>query len=157
MANCEGCSHYSFFVDPYCDYWSSSSSKTFMRYWTGKDDPSDCPGYSGKSGSSSGCFLTSACVAHLGKADDCAELTTLRSFRDGYMKNSQEGKALVDEYYRIAPNIVKKIDASANKGCYYCYIYSVVEKCVGLINEGKNQETIDEYKAMVLHLKNQFA
>src|SRR3954469_9734346 len=33
-----------------------------------------------------GCFLTSAVVHWAGKADDCHELTTLRQFRDGYMR-----------------------------------------------------------------------
>lgn len=100
------------------------------------------------------CFLTSACVGYMGKPDDCEELTVLRAFRDGYMSKTEEGKALVEEYYRIAPEIVKKIDASPERDKYYGYISSVVEKCVALIGQARNEEALAEYRAMVLELKN---
>lgn len=59
----------------------------------------------------SGCFLTSACVEYLGLPDDCKELTTLRTIRDKVLKATGEGRGLVDEYYRIAPALVEKINA----------------------------------------------
>ena len=39
------------------------------------------------------CFLTSACVAARGLPDDCAELTALRAFRDGYVRSQPEGES----------------------------------------------------------------
>ncbi len=99
------------------------------------------------------CFLTSACVDHMGKPDDCEELTALRGFRDGYMKKTEEGRALVEEYYRIAPEIVKEINASPKRDEYYEYIASVIEKCVALIGQERYGETLEEYQAMVLKLK----
>ncbi len=99
--------------------------------------------------SSGGCFLTSACVEYMGKADDCKELTVLRQFRDGYMKSTEEGSRLVEEYYKIAPDIVAKVNADTQKNDYYEYIYSVVTKCVDLIENNKMEEALASYKTMV--------
>lgn len=101
-----------------------------------------------------GCFLTSACVEYMQKADDCEELTTLRNFRDTYVKNSVGGEALIDEYYKIAPNIVAKINASDKKEEYYQSIYSTIQICLRYIAENKKEEALQEYHAMVLRLQN---
>lgn len=111
------------------------------------------PTYSG----GGGCFLTSACVEYLGKADDCEELTALRSFRDNYMKSTKEGNALVKQYYEIAPKIVEQINASDKKETYYNYIYEVIEKCVKLIELKEYERTLNEYKFMVENLKKEFS
>lgn len=105
--------------------------------------------------SNSKCYLTSACVGHLGKPDDCEELTILRVFRDLYMGNTEEGRALVKEYYEVAPKIVEKIDASKDKDKYYNRIYEKVQKCIGLIKERKYKEAQDEYILMTKTLKDE--
>ena len=92
----------------------------------------------------------------MGKADDCEELTVLRSFRDTYLKSTQEGRALVEEYYSVAPLIVEKINSSDKKEKYYEYIYEVVEKCVKLIGIGEKERALNEYKFMTLNLKKEF-
>lgn len=107
-----------------------------------------------KGGSS--CFLTSACVDYLGKADDCEELTMLRAFRDNYMSKSEEGEKLVKEYYEVAPIIVEKIDASNKKAEYYADIYQTILKCIELIKDEKFVETQSEYVAMVKKYKAEF-
>lgn len=164
MASCYNakCYHYSG-TSLYCDYYEQyNTSEPARSFMLGYEDAYRCRGYSrdsygGEASGSDGCFLTSACVSHMGKSDDCEELTTLRAFRDGYMRGTSEGAELIKEYYAIAPQIVQKIDASEQKHCTYCYIYSVVQKCVGLIKQNKNEETMNEYKNMVLTLKKQFA
>ncbi len=98
-------------------------------------------------------FLTSACVEYLGKSADCEELTALRNFRDTYMKSTEEGSKLVEEYYEIAPKIVEKINASDKKELYYRYINTVIDKCVCLIKHKELEKTLNEYKSMVLFLK----
>ena len=55
------------------------------------------------------CYLTTAVCAAEGKADDCAELTALRSFRDGWLKDNG-GQALIDRYYDMAPTMVTLLD-----------------------------------------------
>ncbi len=98
----------------------------------------DCPIYKGKSSSdSSGCYLTSACVVALGKPDDCHELTTLRRFRDTYMKDDAERAADVCRYYHTAPKIVAAIDALENAGDIYAAMYDeLVLPCVKMIETG---------------------
>lgn len=57
------------------------------------------------------CFLTTASTECLGLSDDCWELETLRYFRDYYLLRTAVGTELVSEYYAIAPNIVRHINA----------------------------------------------
>lgn len=136
----------------YCNYYE--------QYVEGTDDGYGCPGWcdegSGSSSSSSGCFLTSACVKHLGKPDDCMELQTLRQFRDQHMAQTTEGLALIKQYYATAPQIVQKIDSSDDKASYYDGIYATICKCIKLIEQNDHQQAICEYKNMVLTLKKQF-
>lgn len=103
--------------------------------------------------SKSSCYLTSACVGYLGKPDDCYELTTLRTFRDGYLKTTEEGKAIVEQYYKIAPKIVEKIDASNKQKEYYEYIYSVVKECVTCIEKGEQESALSRYRDMTIKLQ----
>ena len=111
---------------------------------------------SGYTSGSSGCFLTSACVEHLGKADDCYELTTLRHFRDAYLAQLPDGEALVKEYYEVAPKIVENINKSGETEKYYSYIYSEIQKCIENIEKGNNEETLLIYKNMVEKLRGSF-
>ena len=106
-------------------------------------------------GSSSSCYLTSACVGYLGKPDDCYELTTLREFRDNYLKKTEEGQTLVNQYYEVAPKIVEKIEASGKQKEYYEYIYGVVNECVTCIEKGDKDGALSRYREMTLKLKNE--
>lgn len=56
-----------------------------------------------------GCFLTSAAVQLLGRADDCWELASLRRFRDGWLAARQGGAEQIAEYYRRAPAIAARL------------------------------------------------
>lgn len=148
MASCKNCK--------YIDL--SNEGGAYHSYWCTRHDKYvyiDCDNtcYSYKDGGGEGCFLTSACVNYSGKPDDCEELTALRSFRDTYMKSTDEGKKLVDEYYAVAPKIVEKIDSSDKKELYYRYIRQVIDKCVCLIKHNELERTLSEYKSMVLFLK----
>lgn len=140
-----------------CSICSNLCGNNWCYYYSREitlGDGNNCPGFKMKDDSSGGgCFPTSACVKYLGKADDCTELTTLRAFRDNYMKTNSCGKALVEEYYRVAPQIVSEIDSSDDSGKTYDYIYSVISRCVALIGCGKNSEAQNEYVKMVNTLK----
>ncbi len=136
----------------YCNYYN--------QWVEGTDDGYGCPGWceegEGSSSSSSGCFLTSACVKHMGKADDCIELETLRKFRDGYMAQTSEGVNLIKTYYVVAPKIVQSIDNSPNATKYYDGIYATICNCLQLIQQNKFDQTVEEYKNMVLSLQRDF-
>ena len=125
--------------------------------WVNGTDGEECSSFKDdyrygkiKNSSSSGCFLTSACVAYMKKSDDCEELTVLRAFRDGYMASTEEGKALVKEYYAIAPTIVEKIEKSPKADEYFKDIYQTILLCVDAIEKGDNETALVLYKQMVL-------
>lgn len=165
MGRCADCIYYDYEGidykrDCYVHHWCTQfkmkvNPNATCNKFVEKATPSNS-GYTGGNNNSS-CFLTSACVKFMGKADDCEELTVLRKFRDEYMKSTEEGAALVKEYYAVAPQIVEKIETSVDEKKYYDGIYSVVTNCVQLIKAGKNEETLKEYKAMVENLKKELS
>ena len=62
-----------------------------------------------------GCFITTATCSALNKGDNCCELDTFQSFRDNWLLKQNSGENLVQEYYQIAPKIVRKIDMFPNQ------------------------------------------
>ena len=131
-------------------------SDTYYKYCRNYDYD-DCPIYKSISGSSSGCFLTSACTAARGLPDDCHELQTLRSFRDNWLKQQPCGIELIARYYEIAPKIIDAIDAKPERLEIYDRIYrELVTPCVELIGQGKYPEALEQYRSMTLKLENEF-
>jgi len=103
------------------------------------------------------CFLTTACCQHRHLPDDCHELTTLRSFRDTYLNESEDGKNLVKEYYRIAPAIVSKIMVHPQKNEILDTIYSEVCRIVALIEAHEDDDAVEAYQKMVLDVQSRLS
>jgi len=99
------------------------------------------------------CMLTNACIEAKGLPDDCTELTTLRSFRDKYIKSLPNGVEIIDNYYKIAPEIIEKINKGSNSEDTYEYVFGVVTKCVELIQRNENEKALSEYVDMVNTLR----
>lgn len=133
---------------------SSIDRDTVHRYCWGYHYE-ECPRYkSYMSGSSTSCFLTSACVEAKGLPDDCHELTVLRAFRDGYMRSLPEGQVDICEYYHTAPVIVERIKALPNAREIFDSIYSeLVLPCVKLIENDQKHEAYIKYKDYTKALK----
>ena len=132
------------------------NSDTYYKYCRNYDYD-DCPIYKSTSGSRTGCFLTSACTAARGLPDNCRELQTLRSFRDEWLKKSDDGTKLVARYYEIAPKIVAAIDAKADCMEIYDQLYrEMVVPCVELIGQGKYQHALELYRSVTLELEREF-
>ena len=112
-------------------------------------DQAACDGFVGDNS----CFLTTACVAYKGLTDDCAELTSLRLFRDTYMRSLPDGEEMIQQYYAIAPRIVERINMSGNQEEYYSYIFDKIKACVERIKKEEYNETLLIYKEMTLKLK----
>lgn len=103
------------------------------------DDPSnDSPG---------GCFLTTAIVDRRGETDDGPTLTKLRNFRDTYMAAIP---ADVEEYYRVAPQIVASIPADHKD---WDWIGTQVDKSVEYIDRNLLDKAYKTYKDMVKRLE----
>ena len=134
---------------------SSIGSDIVHRYCWGYHYE-ECPRYKNRN-SSSGCFLTSACTEARGLPDNCKELTVLRAFRDGYLKNLPQGQTEICQYYHIAPVIVDKIHSLANANEIFDKIYSeLVLPCVELIQRGDNDAAYLKYRDYVKVLREQY-
>ena len=103
------------------------------------------------------CYITTAVCESQGKADDCYELELLRSYRDDYLLATEEGQALVKEYYNIAPTIVNRIDRQENPRAIYEEIWdSWLSGCVNLIEAGEKEACREKYMDMVYELKGRY-
>lgn len=129
-----------------CSSPGSSSSSNNNAYGSSGNS------YLGSSGSF--CFITTAVCEKLGKPDDCIELTTLRQYRDTWLINSDGGKELIKEYYRIAPLIVSRIKAS-DKFDEYCrhLLTNYITPCLDLIAISEYEKCRDKYIEMVNYAK----
>ena len=92
------------------------------------------------------CFLTTACCLHKGLPDDCEELTILRNFRDTFVPPD-----MVEEYYRIAPNICIKLQGDRDT---LDKVYEAVKSCVEDIKANRKWSALIKYHNMVNALKN---
>lgn len=101
-----------------------------------------------------GCFITSAVCADVGLPDDCRELTTLRGFRDSFMMVTDERVARVQEYYRIAPGIVERINRSLDRQSIYNYLRSTfILPAVAAVEAGENKHAETIYTSMMDWIK----
>ena len=81
----------------------------------------------------------------------------LRGYRDGYLMRSKEGRALVDEYYDLAPVIVRAINMRKDRAEIYEDIYkSCLTPCIRCIEEGDQERCKDLYTGMVTDLKTKY-
>lgn len=102
------------------------------------------------------CFITTATCNYEGKADDCAELTAFRSFRDGWLTDHR-GEALIREYYDIAPGIVACIDYCDDAPRRYDEIRRRwLNPCYRALQEERYADCREIYVDMVRTLEKQY-
>lgn len=140
---CGSCVYYNF-----QDERNTNKCKKYDRYYY-KEEEACKKYYEAVESTSSGCFLTTAACEFMGKSDDCRELTLMREFRDTVLLNSICGKVLVDDYYKLAPEILKAIETNSNKNKILNYIYDEICKIVKLLEEKKFDSAISEYVLLV--------
>lgn len=103
------------------------------------------------------CFITTAVCGNLGKSDDCYELTAFRKFRDTWLVQQPDGKSLIDEYYKIAPQIVSNISHLKNSSAIYETIWKeYLAPCLSFIENDQNQSCKLLYIEMVTSLKKKY-
>lgn len=108
--------------------------------------------------SSSDCFITTATCQFQGKPDDCEELTAFRRYRDETLIKTATGRALVKEYYRIAPQIVERIDKDDDCGKIYQYLYdNFIRPGYQLLLDGRREEAVCLYEKGVRLLAKKYA
>ena len=103
------------------------------------------------------CFITTAACRYERQSDDCAELTRLRGFRDGWLSGSEGGRVLIDEYYEIAPTLVACIDYCDAPELQYPRLQQKwLLPCCKAIDEGRYDDCRALYVDMVQTLKKQY-
>lgn len=103
------------------------------------------------------CFITTAACEMKGMEDDCYELNLLRNYRDTYMASLGNGDELIRSYYDVAPSIVKHINERGDRTLIYEGIWDAyIDPCIHMIEEGKMEECLATYTAMVGDLKEQY-
>jgi hypothetical protein len=103
------------------------------------------------------CYITTAVCESRNKPNDCYELSLFRSFRDDYLLKSDEGAAMVEEYYDIAPTIVKHIGKRKDQAAIYENIWQqYLSPCVRLIESDEKEKCVELYKQMVYNLKEMY-
>ena len=113
---------------------------------TGGDVSSSSDG-GGGGGGGGGCFLTSAAVAHMKQKDNGKVLTTLREFRDSYMRKNKEKSKDVAWYYENAPHIVAALDKRPDADKVYKKMYrDFIKPAYDAIQEGDNEYAYEIYK-----------
>lgn len=103
------------------------------------------------------CFITTAVCLQDGKADDCAELTAFRNFRDGYLRACPDGADLIDSYYATAPSIVLEIEKTEDREARYAAIRETwLEPCFRDIRNGDLRSCKERYTDMVQTLQKEY-
>lgn len=103
------------------------------------------------------CYITTAVCESFGRQDDCYELRTLRSYRDGYLASRPDGAELIHLYYDVAPSIVKHINRRENRKEIYESIWEqYLAPCISMIEEGRLADCEQRYEEMVFTLKDQY-
>lgn len=132
--------------------WSNSSGR-----WSDKGWSNSYGNWGNAGGGGGGCFITTACVEHQGLPDDCIELQTLRKYRDILIKNDDEFRSKVLEYYRKAPLIIQAIEKTDNKVDIYDNLYhKMIQPCVSFLINGKTNEAKSLYLDYYNYLSKRF-
>jgi len=140
------CSYYKYSHGYYCVAAQKNIDSDIYRRFCSTYSYGNCPIYKDANKSSTGCYLTTACVESRGLPDDCHELTAMRALRDKYIRTLPEGESVIAEYYEFAPAIVEKINQGTEPEPVYERIYTeMILPCVQLYDAG------DYHKAYVLY------
>ncbi len=102
------------------------------------------------------CYLTTACTSAMMLPDNCLELTVLRGFRDNVLLPESRGRAVVMDYYKMAPEIVKSIGARDDANRVWQAVYVEIQRAVSLILSGNFNQAFRHYQQMTLELKEKF-
>ncbi len=142
------------FGDKYTQHYDSEGNKSGYseertgifgdKYTQHYDDDGGKSGHSEEKDSA--CFITTACVESAGLGDDCHELTTLRRFREKYIRPRANGPELIDEYYQTAPSVVRAINRRPDASKLYAGIFEqMILPCVALVESGEYEAALSLY------------
>lgn len=103
------------------------------------------------------CYVTTAVCQNLNKGEDCEALRLIKGFRDGYLSEAEGGPELIEEYYDIAPTLVKRIAKDAEAQAKYVWLWNTyLAPCVEYIKSGRMEPCKETYCHMMEELKREY-
>ena len=103
------------------------------------------------------CFVTTAVCEAEGKPDDCAELTTFRSFRDQWMARTEAGRDLIEEYYELAPAVVAAMRWGDDESARCAQLRrDYLTPCYEALQRGDNEACLERYVQMMQKLRKRY-
>lgn len=153
------CGNCQFFDKSRSSFFDSNTGYCPKKFSYVKISAKPCKDYLRKleNSSSSGCFITTIVCDVLGYDDNCIVLSTLRQFRENYLKPNIQYIPTLLEYDKIGPVIVEKIQTSPNKIAICQDMYDrFLIPCINYIKTQNYEKTIATYYNMVTELKNMF-
>jgi len=103
------------------------------------------------------CYITTSVCKSMDKPDDCYELCTLRDYRDNYLAKQEEDSGIIEEYYDVAPTIVKRINELADADGVYRSIWETyLNPCISMIERDEKSACKELYIRMVKELENKY-
>ena len=103
------------------------------------------------------CYVTTAVCTNLEKGTDCEELRLIKEFRDGYLSSTKEGLAMIEEYYDIAPTLVKRIERDKDAHDQYVSLWNTyLSPCVEYIKNGQPEICREIYCSMMEELRERY-
>ena len=104
------------------------------------------------------CFLTTACCEAYGKPDDCHELETLRTFRNGWLRFQPGGAEAIAIYGVVAPKICAALARDPRRDRQLARIYwGTIVPCLALIRLGLRRPAYTLYRRLVTRLMARYA
>ncbi|MCY3875145.1 MAG: hypothetical protein OXF88_12740 [Rhodobacteraceae bacterium] len=103
--------------------------------------------------SGGGCFLTTAVIDLRGETDKGPTLSILREFRDGWLAETEEGRALIAEYYLVSPRVVQAIPEGHPE---WFWIAEQIDAAAQAIRAGLNKQALTTYAGMVRKLQDRW-
>lgn len=103
------------------------------------------------------CYVTTAVCQNMNRGEDCEELRLIKDFRDNYLSATKEGQALIDEYYDIAPTLVKRIAKDVEAQAKYVWLWNTyLAPCVAYIKAGEQEACKETYCHMMEELREEY-
>ena len=103
------------------------------------------------------CVITTAVCTTLGKPDDCDELMTMRAYRDAAAERNPLVATLIEEYYRLAPLLIERIDRCDDRLSEYERLWNdYIVETYRLIKAGDARAATFKYIDMVTSLCRQY-
>jgi hypothetical protein len=102
------------------------------------------------------CFITTACIKARDLPDNCPELTTVRAFRESYIRPLPNGEEIIREYYEVAPRIIVGINKIDDPQQVYSNLYKEIVAIAELINSRENDKALSNYFMVLGDLKQRY-